>query len=641
MMNQSEGMLERITQWDLAAEFSEITSESSKDIIVYKQLQDYFKNFFLYFSNIARISGQLSTVVKDFSQESERVEQVAVFLNQGVALQTADIEKCIGLINNFTEKINSIYQSSQDIISLAYGMEKINKDVRESVDQLVINQGKNDEAIEDILGVIKNLIVKTQKIGDITNLINRISSETNLLGLNAKVEAAHAGAFGRGFSVVADEIQRLSKDTKDASLDISDTIKSVTDEISLLEKVAVKSKGTFSAQRESVNEVDDAIGKNSEFIDTYISEQKKFNSAIEGIKSEEDRLVNAISNIFAAVRNVSATANEITSLTYDQNNTIALLGKLDGDLSSGIDSITRESKDIKIKEITAPKKKVAIVFDHDNVFFDPTKKEAKKPAGAYNYDIAFYAPKSRGNEGVKEMILILDKVIEQRVDSLVISPLEDDAIFQRLKQLNQMGVKIVFINSRIEGIDYVSFIQTNGIAAGVSGARIVMGAMGNQGEVLVNTWEDIHISAIEERKNGFVQELKKNTRIVVHEIQVKSKPSQQEAEREISTMLTKHPNARYIFLTNCDWGIIFSEYMKKYRPNIEVITVDFTNEIQDAMNKGLIHYAIGQRNYSWGSMAFSFLDKSYNKMQVQKYVDTGTYEVNQQNINIYKSLLAG
>jgi ABC-type sugar transport system substrate-binding protein len=80
--------------------------------------------------------------------------------------------------------------------------------------------------------------------------------------------------------------------------------------------------------------------------------------------------------------------------------------------------------------------------------------------------------------------------------------------------------------------------------------------------------------------------------------------------------------------------------MKKHRPDIEVITVDFTKEIQDAMNEGLIHYAIGQRNYCWGSMAFSFLDKHDNNMQVQRYVDTGTYEVNRQNIDIYKSLIA-
>lgn len=638
-MNQTQEILDKLVQWDLVSEYND--SENSTNVIAYRQLQDYFKNFFTYFNDITRISKQLGTVVDDFSGESDRIGQVAEFLNQGVAMQTADIKRCMEFIKDFTDKINSIYQSSQDIITLAYEMENTNKNVSNSVDQLVVNQGKNDEAIEDILGVMKNLVVKTQKIGEVTNLINRISSETNLLGLNAKVEAAHAGIYGRGFSVVADEIQRLSKDTKDASLDISDTIKSVTDEISLLEKVAVKAKEAFSTQRETVGEVKSAFEKDLEFINTYISEQKKFNTAIEVIKGEEDRLVSAVSNILASVRNVSATANEITSLTYDQNNIIALLCKLDGDLTAGIKSVAEKSKNIKIQEIQKSRKKIAIVFDHDNPFFDPTIKEAKKAAGAYDYQIAFHAPKSRGKDGITEMIDILDSIIEEKVDGLVISPLDDEQISQRLKQINRMGTKIVFINSKLEGIDYVSFIQTNGIAAGEAGAKIVIGALGNEGEVIVNSWADIHIAAIEERKNGFVQALKKNTRIKVNEVPVNSKPSSQEADKEIKAMLTKYPGARYIFLTNCDWGLIFSEYMKKHRPDIEVITVDFTKEIQDAMNNGLIHYAIGQRNYSWGSMAFSFLDKGFKGKQAQRYVDTGTYEVNQQNINIYKSLLAG
>jgi ABC-type sugar transport system substrate-binding protein len=107
----------------------------------------------------------------------------------------------------------------------------------------------------------------------------------------------------------------------------------------------------------------------------------------------------------------------------------------------------------------------------------------------------------------------------------------------------------------------------------------------------------------------------------------------------IRSMLTSYPNTRFVFVTNCDWGLIFGEYIKKYRPNVQVVTVDYTKDIQAAMSEGLIHYAIGQRNYSWGSMAFKFLDRSFNKKPVQKYVDTGTYEVNLQNMKIYQSMV--
>jgi methyl-accepting chemotaxis protein/ABC-type sugar transport system substrate-binding protein len=639
MINESGELLNKIANWDFTDALDEKESMGPVDAAIYKKLQDYFKNFFMHFEGISRISKQLNTVMQDFIQESGQVEQVAVFLNSGTKMQTQDIEKSLRLIGDFTDKINAIYGKSQEIISLAYDMENNNQGVRQSVDQLVSNQAKNDEAVNDIFNVIKNLIVKTQKIGEITSLINRISSETNLLGLNAKVEAVHAGAAGRGFSVVADEIQRLSKESKTASVDITDTIKSVTDEINLLEKVALKSQGAFKAQRDSVTDVNSAFEKNSEFIGTYISEQKNFNKSIEVIKGDEDILVKSISNIFTSVREVTATANEITSLTYDQNNTISLLGKLEDDLSGCVGAMKQKTDDIKVVKVSKSKKKIMIIYDFECEFFVPTTKEAIKAADTYNYEVEFYAPKFRGMDGINEMADFIDKAIETKVDGLVISPIDDTMISQKLKQISSLGTRIVFINSKLDNIDYVSYIQTNGLAAGAAAARVVMGAMGSQGEVIVNAWADTRISAIEDRRNGFVQEIKKNTKIDVHEVPVNSQPSPEEAERTIRSMLASYPNARFVFLTNCDWGILSANYMKKYHPNIEVITVDFTKDIQNLMSEGLIHYALGQRNYSWGSMAFNFLDKNFNKKPVQKYVDTGTYEVNRQNINIYKSMI--
>jgi ABC-type sugar transport system substrate-binding protein len=385
--------------------------------------------------------------------------------------------------------------------------------------------------------------------------------------------------------------------------------------------------------------VNNVIAKNSEFIKTYINEQKNFNTSIEEIKDDETILASSISNIFSTVREVSATAHEISSLTYNQNNSISLLGKLDADLSTGVEAINRGNRNIKVCTEQAARRKIAMIFDIDIDFWDPTKKEAIKAADTYNYDVEFFAPKSRGISGTNEMASILDKVIEEKFDGLVISPIDDDLIYQRLRKLNSMGAKIVFINSKIDNIDYVSLIQTEGLAAGAAAARVVMGAMGNQGEVIVNSWMDTYISAIDNRKNGFIREIKSKTDIAVHEVGVKSQLFAGEIERTVGEILSKAPAARFIFLTNCEWGLYLAEYLKKHRSGIQVITIDYTNEIQDAMSQGCIHYAMGQRAYSWGSMAINFIDRSFGGKQVQKFIDTGTYEVNQQNMNIYKSIV--
>lgn len=639
MFEGSEDILSKIAEWDLKSDINEMAVEDVQQAQIYKQLQAHFQEFFLYFEGISRISTQLNTVVKDFESESGQIEQVAAFLKKGAEKQNIDIQKSMKLVDDFTNKINEIYEKSRNIISLAYDMEGNNKSVNESVDQLVSNQQKNDEAIASIFEVIKRLIDKTRKIGEITKLINRIASETDLLGLNAKVEAVHAGAAGRGFSVVASEIQRLSRESKAASVNISETIDTVTDEISLLQNVAEKSQGIFAAQRDTVGEVSEAFEKNSAFISTYIEDQKKFSSAIEEIKEDEHILAGSISNIFSSVKDISATAHEISSLTFNQNNSIMQLSKLDEDLSFGASSIEKQFKNIKVNRGSAARRKIAVIFNIDIPFFDPPKREAQKAAKTYNYDVSFFAPKSRGIEGVNEMAKYIDKVYEEKFDGLVISPLNDNLILQKLSHLSSSGTKIVFIDSKINNVNHISYIETNGRAAGAAAARVVMGAMGNQGEVIVNTWSDIQIAAIEDRRIGFIEEIQQNSHIHVHEMPVNSGDSVSEAEKTIESMLRKVPDARFIFLTNNEWGVIVANYIRKHRSNIQVITIDFTKEIQNAMRDGFIHFAIGQRAYSWGSMSIDFLDKSFHNKPVKKYVDTGTYEANPQNMNVYKSFI--
>lgn len=638
MINETDQFISKIAGWDFESDAGDSVYDSD-NALIYKKLQDHFKKFFLHFEDISRISGQLDIIVQDFMAEAGQIEQVAAILKEGAGRQTKDIQKSTKLIEDFTNKINEIYEKSRKTVSLAYDMQENNQTVRDSVEQLVLSQQRNDVAVEEIFVVIKRLIDKTQIIGEITKLIEKISSETNILGLNAKVEAVHAGVAGKGFAVVAEEIQRLSRESKEASTNISNTIESVTEEIDLLKSVMKKSQGIFEAQRESVNEVSSVCEKNSSFINTYINEQESFNSAFEKIKEDENILAKSISDIFSSVRDISATANEITSLTYNQNNSISLLSKLDEDLSSGVAALEQHHKDIRVVRETATKRKIAIIFDIKNEFFDPTKREAVKAAAVYGYDVAFYEPKSRGREGVIQMAGFIDEVIEKKYDALAISPIDDNLILQKLKQVSSMGTKIVFINSKLNGIEYVSYIQTNGIAAGAAAAAVVMGSMGNQGDVIVNTWADTQISSIEDRKNGFIDEITSKTNIQVHQMAVNSKSSQNEADQAFEAMLRSVPDARMIFLTNCDWGILFSNYLKKRRADIQVITMDFTKEIQDAMSRGLIHYAIGQRNYSWGSMVIDCIDKSIHNKPVNKYVDTGTYEANIHNMNIYKSFI--
>jgi methyl-accepting chemotaxis protein/ABC-type sugar transport system substrate-binding protein len=635
MLLNHDDLMDRLANWDLVDDVTAAEDDDLKHI--YKQLQSYFKNYFQHFDDIMRISEQFNRVMQDFMKESQRIGHVADFIKNGAQRQTVEIEKSMKLVKVFSDKVSAIYEKSQDVISLAYDMEKTNQIVEGSVNQLVSNQEQNDKAIHNMFDVTSNLISKTQKIGQITQMMNRISSETFLLGLNAKVEAVRAGANGRGFAVVAEEIQRLSEESKSATKNINETIQSFSDEIGSLEKVAQESQDLFKVQKDTIAEVDRVFKMNCETINTFIEEQKGFNESIAQIRDDEAVLTNTISNIFTSVREISATANEIGVSLIDHNKSISHMSKLEEDNARHIAALSADSDHIKVQKAAAKRRKIAFLFDVDHPFYGPTKTEAAKAAGIYNFDVSFFAPQSRG-ESAKEQAAYLDQIIEEKYDGLVISPINDDLVYQKLMQASKIGTKIVFLNEKLENIDHVSLLMTEGMNIGATAARIAMGAMGNHGEAIVNAWTGLKIDAIENRKDGFVQELRRKSHIKVHEYPVKSNPTPKEAEAIIRTMLESYPNAQFLYLTNLDWGLFAADYMRKHHSDIQVITVDFSEEVGNAIMDGALHYSLGQRPNLWGSTAVSLIDSSFHNKKVQKSIDTGTFEINKLNIGMYSSL---
>ena len=624
----------KLLEWDFVDE--DIDSDSDSTGEIYHNYRSFFTHFKNDFENVKSISGQLEGIVEEIADASGSVKLSAEYIAQGAQSQSEDVGRCMNVADHLAQKMSSMDLKSKELIEMAYEMSKENANGKEAIQNLIESQDKNRQVIKTITDNIYVLFEKTKSITDVTKLLYGISSQTNLLALNASIEAARAGEAGKGFAVVADEVRKLSEESRAASEDINKSIKDIMDELDELKKVIDTSGAIFSAQTESVDQVIKSVEKVNGSVDGFIQSQKEFNGDVEVLSGEKATLIDSISNITSVIEESSATTEEVASLTINQNSMAEILVKMSRELYKKVADIDDKAKMIRAEVMVQKRKKVAMIWDLNDPFWDPAAKAALKTGKILDFEVSIFAPKARGSKGAQEMAEILDNLLTDSYDAIVISPIKDSRIAERLRKANQRGIKIVFILSKVDGISYEALVGTNSLQCGINSGKIVKQLLNNKGEVIIGMWADSKMETIEERAEGFLKEMQKESEITVHKVDVTSEPTTEEAERVIGSMLKKYPDTEVLFATNIGWGLAYARYVNKYHPNVKVVTVDFTKEVAEHMKKGNIKAAIAQRPFTWGTVTLELLADVFAGKSVTKYTDTGTYEVNMNNIQIFE-----
>lgn len=203
----------------------------------------------------------------------------------------------------------------------------------------------------DIQGAVLNLNNVSKEIGEIINAISGISEQTNLLSLNAAIEAARAGEAGKGFGVVADEIRKLSDNTKQSTEKIKALIDRTTWEVSSIIAVVENGSSAITAQNASVEQTEKAFVHISTMVGSILEGIKNISGKTGKLTEYSGSLNDAIENISAVTEETSAEAQEANSSVSGQAFSLGLINERVLEFSSKISSITEEMNKFKYVKI--------------------------------------------------------------------------------------------------------------------------------------------------------------------------------------------------------------------------------------------------------------------------------------------------
>lgn len=294
-------------------------------------------------------SEKLTISAQKTSQSIARINDSLTSISNGAHIQMQSTEESAIAMEEMSRGIGQICDSAEIVANFSVTMEQEAKEGGEllvhSDDQL---QSLN-RTVDHISDTVKSLETHSKDINQIINTINEISSQTNLLSLNASIEAARAGDHGKGFAVVADEIRKLSIQTKSSSEEVNGIIGKIQSDInSTVNMVAVstteveQSGNAIRAAREAFGNILTAASNISNQAQEVSAATEQMTAGIEEVSASVSELAKIASHSFAESESVVLAAQDQLASILENEKSTEKLQQLSSHLQNDISSFTVE-----------------------------------------------------------------------------------------------------------------------------------------------------------------------------------------------------------------------------------------------------------------------------------------------------------